>query len=79
MLQWSEIASETSYYKKVENEQLQDNVKSNKNLENNFLGGQFSWAFFWTPLKSGSKKIFKVRNKLTRALLDETFEDILLN
>ena len=26
-----------------------------------------------------SKKIFKVRNKLTRVLLDETFEDILLN
>ena len=45
MLQWSEIASETSYYKKVENEQLQDNVKSNKNLENNFLGGNFPGHF----------------------------------
>ena len=26
-----------------------------------------------------SKKIFKVKNKLTRVLLDKTFEDILLN
>ena len=26
-----------------------------------------------------SKKIFKVKNKLTRVLLDETFADILLN
>ena len=26
-----------------------------------------------------SKKIFKVKNKLTRALLDKIFEDILLN
>ena len=26
-----------------------------------------------------SKKIFKVKNKLTRVLLDETFEDISLN
>ena len=32
-------ASETSYYKKFENEELQDNVKSNKNLVK-----QFSWG-----------------------------------
>ena len=32
-------ASETSYYKKFENEEPQDNVKSNKNLVK-----QFSWG-----------------------------------
>ena len=35
-------ASETSYYKKFENEELQDNVKSNKNLAK-----QFSWGAFF--------------------------------
>ena len=44
-------ASETSYYKKFENEE--DNVKSNKNLVKqfseggNFPGGQFSWGAFY--------------------------------
>ena len=35
-------ASETSYYKKFENEELQDNVKSNKNIVK-----QFSWGTFF--------------------------------
>ena len=35
-------ASETSYYKKFENEELQDNVKSNKNLKK-----QFSWGAYF--------------------------------
>ena len=38
-------ASETSYYKKFENEE--DNVKSNKNLVKQFSGEQFSWETFF--------------------------------
>ena len=38
----SRYASEISYYKKFENEELQDNVKSNKNLMK-----QFSWGVFF--------------------------------
>ena len=53
--------SETTYYKKIKNEQLQDNINSNKNLVKQFFGGhlsggnfpqqhssrgQFSWGIF---------------------------------
>ena len=45
-------ASETSYYKKFENEELQDNVKSNKNLVKQFsLGVIFLGAIFRIPKK----------------------------
>ena len=60
MLQWSEIASETSYYKKVENEQLQDNVKSNKKLENNFLGGNFPGHFSGHHWNQAQKRYLKL-------------------
>ena len=39
-------ASETSYYKKFENDELQDNVKSNKNLVKQFSGGNFPGGHF---------------------------------
>ena len=39
--------SETSYYKKFENEQLKYNVKSNKNLVKQFVGYKFSWGAFF--------------------------------
>ena len=52
-------ASETSYYKKFENEE--DNVKSNKNLVKQFSGGRafFLWAYFrgiifWGAVFSGA-------------------------
>ena len=50
MLQGSRYASETSYYKKLKNEQLQDNVSNNEKLVKHFLvghlseGGQFFWG-----------------------------------
>ena len=42
MLQGSRYASETSYYKKLKNEQLQDNVSNNEKLVKHFLVGHFS-------------------------------------
>ena len=53
MLQGSRYASETSYYKKLKNEQLQDNVSNNEKLVKHFLVGHFSGGeggggqFFW--------------------------------
>ena len=42
MLQGSRYASETSYDKKLKNEQLQDNVSNNEKLVKHFLVGHFS-------------------------------------
>ena len=53
MLQGSRYASETSYYKKLKNEQLQDNASNNEKLVKHFLVGHFSGGeggggqFFW--------------------------------
>ena len=43
----SRYPSETSYSKKFANEELQDNVRRNKNLVKEFSGGQFSWGTFF--------------------------------